>query len=69
MLEAFLPALESVTQNSGNWGWKVPKEAAESVTPPYGLVMAAEDIWSVLKKSTKVTERVALRAKANKETG
>lgn len=31
--EAFLPALESVTQNSGNWGWKVPGEAAESVTP------------------------------------
>lgn len=27
MREAFLPPLESVTQNSGNWGWKIPREA------------------------------------------
>lgn len=44
-----------------------PGEAAESVTPLYGLVMATLRIWSVLKKGTTVTERVALRATANKE--
>lgn len=42
-------------------------EAAESVTPLYGLVKASLRIWSVLKKGTKVTEKVALRATANKE--
>lgn len=44
-------------------------EAAESVTPLYVLVMAALEMWGVLKNGTKDTKRVASKAAANRDTG